>query len=484
MKKSIQRLMMAGVVISAFFQPCTGVFAAASVPSDTTYKQQEARIDEVLRKLMEQHLNSKLDISKLTDAAIRGMVSGVGDPYTDYYTDNEFNTFMDGIQGTYTGIGVYLQKAGERLLVYSVIDKTPAGEAGIMVGDEILSVNGENIETLLVDQAADKLAGTPGRVLDIKVKRNNRIINFHVSVAAIQAAPLDSLMLDNGIGYINLYTFSDQSPVILRQQLSALNDRGMKGLILDLRDNPGGYVQAAVDIAGMFIGKGTAVNIVDRTGSKQAVAVNGTKWQKPMIVLVNNGTASAAEILTAALQDYGVAKVMGTQTYGKGVIQQVQPLNGGGVLKLTVAEYYSPLMHKINLQGIRPDIAVQGTDNQILQAIKSLNGAVSLNLMADGSATLSGYPVAEKTLVQRIGNGWFVALRSFADTFNGSISWDGRKGQVTFQSGNTKKSYFLNNPDIRSINGTTYLSVDRLHKDFPSIIVQKQPDRTVIRPGA
>jgi carboxyl-terminal processing protease len=472
--------MVAGVLVSMFFQPCTQVYAAAAAASDATYKQQEARIDEVLRKLMEQHLNSKLDIAKLTDGAIRGMVSEVGDPYTAYYTDNEFNTFTDGIQGNYAGVGIYLQKIGGRLLVESVLDKTPAAKAGVLAGDEILTVNGENIEALTVDQAAGKFEGVPGAKLDIKVKRNNRTMDFIVALAEIQAMPLDSLMLDNSIGYINLYTFSDQSPATFRKELETLDDRGMKGLILDLRDNPGGYLQAAIDIAGMFIGKGTAVNIVDRTGNKQAITVNGAKWQKPMIVLVNNGTASAAEILTAAVQDYGVAKVLGTKTYGKGVIQQVEPLKAGGVLKMTVEEYFSPLMHKINQQGIKPDMDVQGADNQILQAIRKLNGTISLNLMANGSATLSGYPVADGALVQRIGGSWFIALRPFADTFNCKVTWGAEKNEVVFQSGNTKKSYLPNDRDLRLINGTTFLSVARLHKDFPSIAVEKLSDRTVI----
>ncbi|WP_027415551.1 S41 family peptidase [Aneurinibacillus terranovensis] len=473
--------MLALLIGSGMYQPA---FAAVKAPDSLVYQQQEARIDEVLHQLVEHHLNSNLDIKKLTDAAIQGMVNQTGDPYTSYFNDDQFKTFIDNVEGDFAGLGIFVDEKNGRFFVHSVLDKSPADLAGVRAGDEILKIDGDSVTGMKIEQVTGKIQGAAGSYVFMDLKRAGKVLSFEIQRQELQIPPVESRMLNNHIGYLQLSTFSTDAPDAMRTNLDKLKQQGMKSLIFDMRDNPGGHVDAAIQIAGMFLPKGkhVVVYVEDRTGQKQALDTDGSNWDYPLIVLVNKGTASASEIVTSALQSYGVARVIGTTTYGKGVMQDIQPLKTGGVLKMTVEEYFSPTMKKINEVGITPDFTVDSPDQQLLQAVAQLNGALTLGLNNDGTIQLAGFPVADNNLLaRRIGGKWYIGLRSFADTYGWNIYWDGKLQQITLTEGKMQKKYPARSSAMKNVNGFFFIPVDILVQDFSSISTEKQPDGLLLR---
>ena len=439
------------------------------------YAEQEARIHEVLQKIVEQHVNSKLDIRKLTDGAIRGIVEETGDPYTAYFTEDEFSDFIGEVEGQFSGIGIYIEQRGQAFFVESVLEDSPASEAGLRSGDEIVVINGQKIAGKSVGEVTDEMKGQPGTQIEIQVRRQNQLINKIIKREDIQVSPVDSIMLDDKIGYMALYTFSYNIADVFSEQVTRLKNDGMKGLIIDLRDNPGGHIEGAIDIADLFIPKGTLVNMVDRSGKKLSVPATGKGSAFPIVVLVNGNTASASEILSGALQDHHAAWIIGTKTFGKGTVQEITPLEKGGVLKMTVEEYFSPNMHKINGKGITPDEVVQNSNEQIVKAITYLKGSTSLHLFADGNVSFSGFPPAASHFVKKVNGRWYVALRPFAQVYGYRINWNGTKQQVALRIGETERKYTVrNNPHVRNENGAVWVALDQLDQDFASISLEKQ----------
>jgi carboxyl-terminal processing protease len=193
-----------------------------------------------------------------------------------------------------------------------------------------------------------------------------------------------------------------------------------------------------------------------------------------MVILVNGGTASASEVLTSSLQDNRLAYVIGTKTYGKGVVQELIPLKKGGVLKLTVEEYLSPNLRKINGKGIIPDLTIENQDEQLLKAIAYLNGSTALRLFRDGTAAIAGFPSGNH-VAKKIDGKWFIALRSFAGLYGYKIDWNAAKGQVTLRYGSSSRTYSVkNNPHLRNEKGMLWISLDKLDQDFSSIVVEKK----------
>lgn len=479
MKKKIKQLLIWSTLITSISGGVAPVWAAedAAQPQEARnipYAAQEARIHEVLQKIMEEHLNSEHDIKRLTDGAIRGLLEEAGDPYTTYFTEQEFEDFYNGLEGTFAGIGIYIQQQDNKLIIQSIFEESPAEKAGLREGDEVVAVDGKRVAGQSIEQVTEWMKGEPDSSVELTVKRGGKEHTVQLKREILQFSPVDSLMLDNKIGYMTLYTFSDNSAEVFRKHLSRLQSDGMEGLILDLRDNGGGYLDAAIEIADMFVDKGALVHVKDRSGKLTDIPAKSGSIQIPMVVLVNGLTASASEVLTGVLKDYKVATVIGTKTFGKGTVQELIPLQKGGVLKLTVEEYFSPLMHKINGQGILPDIVVQNPDEQVMRAISYLHGSTALHLYPDGTAGVAGFP-AGNSLAKKVGGKWFIALRPFAEVYGCQIYWDGARQQAVLRCGEVVRKYSTkNNTYLRNEKGTLWLALDKLDSDFPSIFVEKR----------
>lgn len=342
-------------------------------------------LDE-LRTILEATYKGELNDDEMKQAALKGYVEGVGDPYTEYMTREEWEDLQTSLSD-FVGIGVYLSEvrgSGITVVTGTISEETPAAKAGIKPGDIIKEVNSEDVSTKGVEYVSSKVKGPEGSRVKVKVLRGEEELTFDVERAAIKVYEIKSEMLENNIGYIDFDSFTDTSAEEFENAYKALKNKGAKSLIVDLRDNTGGYVQSALNIADLFVNKDEKLLITEDKDGERTInySKHGKTINMPVVVLVNEYSASASEILTGILKDYDVATIVGTRTYGKGVIQNVYPKVLGGALKVTTAEYFTPKENKIHKVGIEPDEEVQldktidtltrENDNQLQKAIDLL----------------------------------------------------------------------------------------------------------------
>ena len=311
---------------------------------------------DLLRSTLESNYKGEINDKELYFSALKGYVEGLGDEYTVLMSDDEYDS-LNSTLDDFTGIGIYLaeeKNTGRTIIISAINDETPAAQAGIKPGDIIIEVNLEDVSTKGVDYIASKIKGKEGTTVKVKVLRGEEEIVFDIERKTIQLYKLEYEMIENNIGYIDFDSFTGTCDEEFIEAINDLNSQGMKSLIIDLRDNTGGYVDSALNIADLFIEKGKTLLITeDKDGNEEKeVAAKDKTVDVPVIILVNEYSASASEILTGCLKDYNVATVVGTNTYGKGVIQSLVPnVLGeqiGGALKVTIAEYYTPNKNKIN----------------------------------------------------------------------------------------------------------------------------------------
>ncbi len=308
----------------------------------------------------------KIDEQKLKDGAVEGYVEGLGDKYTEYIPKSEMDDFTENITGSFVGIGVYMiaDEDSEKIIVYYPIPDSPAEKAGIKSGDAIINVDGKDYGYDDFDTIADSIKGKEGTRVKLVIERDGQKLDFEITRQRIETNPISSKSLNNSIGYIKLPSFDSDSSNRLKEKIDELITNGTKSLILDLRNNGGGIVDEANKIADLFLDKGKTIMTTKDNKGKEEIEKTKSKieYDMPIIVLTNENTASASEILTAALKDNSRAKVVGTKTFGKGVIQTVITLLDGSGLKITTAEYFTPNGTEINKKGISPDIEVKLPD--------------------------------------------------------------------------------------------------------------------------
>jgi carboxyl-terminal processing protease len=313
---------------------------------------------------------------------INGMVNSLGDQYTVFFNPEESKDLQAEIEGIYAGIGVVISMNASAELpeIITVFKSSPAEQAGLKSGDLIEKVGSTSLKGLSLDMASLKIKGEIGTSVDLTIKRGEQNLTFMIRRENIQIPITETETLDNGkIGYLKFSMFTDNSATEFDKALAQLKQEKVKGIILDLRDNPGGLLEECQKIASNFIPSGVLLWTRNRVDVTEPLKITGQKFDLPLIVLVNNGTASAAEILTGAIKDYDIGKIIGEQTFGKGVIQQLFALPGGYTLKVTVEEYLTPNKTSINDKGITPDIVIQNNpqnpskDLQLEKAIEILS---------------------------------------------------------------------------------------------------------------
>ena len=305
----------------------------------------------------------KIDEEKLKDGAIKGYVEGLGDKYTEYISKDEMKKFTENINGSFMGIGIYMiaDESSGKIIVHHPISDSPAYKAGIKAGDVIVSVDGVEYGYDELNTIADHIKGEVGTKVKLVIERDGKNIDFEIERAKIETNPITSKMFEKDIGYLNLPSFDKDVSKKLKEKIDDLTAKGAKSLILDLRNNGGGMVDECEEITDLFLDKDkTIMTTKDKKGNVQkSVTKNKKLYEIPLVILVNENTASASEILTGALKDNNRTKVIGTKTYGKGVIQSVFNLSDGSGLKITTAEYFTPNGIEINKKGITPDIEVK-----------------------------------------------------------------------------------------------------------------------------
>ncbi len=327
--------------------------------------EQAALFAEVFARVKREYVEP-IDDLDLLESAIRGMVSDL-DAHSEYLDADEYRDIRNSTTGSYTGVGIEVAEIDGAIHVISPLAGSPAARAGIRSGDELVAVDGKAIEAVQMQDAMSRLRGTAGSSVTLSVLRDAAVIDYEMNRQVIKVASVHKEILDDAYGYIRVNQFSDNTAQELSQAVDDLREaygKTLQGVVLDLRNNPGGVLDAAVDVSDLFLDSGIIVTADGRTldsrftrSAHRGDILDGA----PMVILVNSGSASASEIVAGALQDHNRATIVGTHTFGKGLVQTVMPLSRGRAIKLTTSRYFTPSGDSIHEVGVMPDVVVEET---------------------------------------------------------------------------------------------------------------------------
>lgn len=311
------------------------------------------------RRFIESRYVGDVDDEKLMDGAISGMVQALGDPHSIYLDPEMYGQLMSQTEGSFGGIGVYMGFKDGSVSIISVMEGTPGESAGLRAGDEIVAVDGTSVTEYQPEEVAMHIRGEVGTDVTLTIRRaGEEDKDYTLTRGSIEMKTVAGKMLADGMGYIRIGTFSEHTGREFASALQELEGQGMQGLILDLRENPGGLIKSCVEVADHVVPKGTVVSVIEKNGKKETYESDLAESKYPIVVLIDGNSASAAEILAGALQDTGAATLVGTKSYGKGSVQVVVPMHHDDALKLTIAKYYTPSGRCIDGIGIEPDVEV------------------------------------------------------------------------------------------------------------------------------
>lgn len=327
------------------------------------------------KSLLQQEYKGDINEEEMLEGAIKGYVNGLGDEYTEYFTKDEMKEFTQDTEGAFEGIGVYIgkQKDTEEVVVLSTIKDSPAEAAGLQSGDIFCKVNDEDVRKADTSIVSSKVKGESGTDVNIVVERNGEEKSFTIKRGKVNIYHVETEIMNDNIGYMQLSAFSENCSQEFEEKYNELQKSNIKSLVLDLRNNGGGLVDEALKIADLFVDKNQDLLItVDKNGKEEVKKSTSAKTVNvPVIILTNEYSASASEILAGALKERAGAKIVGTTTYGKGVIQVLHSLSDGSGIKVTVKEYLTPNRNTINKVGIKPDEEVEVTTDQMLEGLQS-----------------------------------------------------------------------------------------------------------------
>lgn len=344
-----------------------------------------------VRDALVKNYDGEINDEVALEGAIKGMVNSLGDPYTVYMNKNEFKKFNEQNSGEYMGIGVYVGVKDGKVTVISPIDGSPAAKSGIKSDDVIIAVNGEKVGAD-VEKATSLITGKKKEEITLTIQRGNaNPFDVKVMRDTIKTDSVKGEMIQKDVGYIQITSFNANVTEDFKKEIEALRAKGMKGMILDLRGNPGGYLSEAVGVASQFIPKGKLITYtVDKYDNKtEEVSKGGIAEGMPLVVLVDGGSASASEVVTGALRDYKAATIVGTNTFGKGIVQAPVKFEDGSALKVTISKYYTPNGENIHHKGIKPDEVVEipkeflnkpyskDKDNQLKKALEVIDKKIN-----------------------------------------------------------------------------------------------------------
>ena len=309
------------------------------------------------------------------------MVESLNDPYSEYFTPTEFKEFNESTSGNFGGIGVEIVLKDKYTTVVSIIEGSPAEKAGIRPGDKIIEIDGNNVTGLSSTEVSKRLKGDKGKKVSIGVLREgeNQIKRFEIERDIIKVNPIESIVLGQGIGYIKIRQFNENTVENLDKTLNIFKESGVVGIVLDLRNNPGGFLDQAIEATARFVPKGPIVNIVSKNGNIQNYDSDLENSPFALVVLVNKGSASASEIFAGAVKDRNAGILVGEKTFGKGLVQRTLSLGALGGIKLTIAHYTTPNGTNINNTGITPDVVIEMDKTNPMSDLVPLNNAKILS---------------------------------------------------------------------------------------------------------
>ncbi|MDD6920359.1 MAG: S41 family peptidase [Eubacteriales bacterium] len=365
-KKSFITGTIVGIVV-------TIIFSSFNIVNFNKKDSKSKEIDEIIK----QHFLYNKDVDQ--DTSYKRQLSALGDEYSEYYDKKEFKAFLESTKGEFVGVGILFSQdpSTKTSTAVEVYENSPAEEAGIKAGDILKEVNGEDVQKKDLSLTVKQIRGQENTKVTVTVLRNGQTITKQLTRRKIEVQTIKSKIVHNNIGYIAITQFTEDTHTQFQKALNDLESKNIKALIIDLRDNPGGLVSTTSSILDTLLPAGNTVIIRDSKGKENALKSDDKKvYTKPIAILVNENSASAAELFTGAMQDYGKATVIGTTTYGKGVVQQIFPLKDGSGIKLTVSEYFTPKKRPVHKKGITPDINVVDKNEQLNTAIYILKSKI------------------------------------------------------------------------------------------------------------
>jgi carboxyl-terminal processing protease len=329
-------------------------------------KQLDFSSVQEMYSVLRSQFDGQLDEEELLDGLKRGLASATGDPYTEFLNAQEAEEFNGDLNGTFSGIGAELAKDDKNIIIVAPISGFPAQKAGLRAQDIIAEIDGESAYDLTTTEAVKKIRGEAGTKVKLKIIRDNEQLDFEITRATITIPSVESEILEGNIGYLKVSRFSEDTDALARKAASEFKQKNVRGVVLDLRNNPGGLLDSSVSLSSLWLPKGKTVLLEKRDGvTIRTYTSDGTATLAgvPTVVLINEGSASASEITAGALHDNTAATLMGMQTFGKGSVQSLERLPSGGVLKVTIARWFTPNGKNIDKEGIAPDKEVKPAKN-------------------------------------------------------------------------------------------------------------------------
>ena len=363
----------------------SGQIAVQSSGADSAVNRESVNKLSVLEQYLDHYYYKSSEITRedKETGIYKGLFESLGDVYSCYYTPEEYKSLAEQTQGVYYGIGAYVSQDVEtgNCAISGVIRNSPAEAAGLMEGDLIYKVDGEDMSGLELDEVVSHIRGDEGSEVTLTLVRDGEEIEVVLTRGKVDTPTVESEMRDDGIGYLQITEFDDVTVGQFAENFEQLKEQGMKGLIIDLRGNPGGSVTSVCAVAEHLLPEGLIFYMEDKDGNRTEYTCEGADFDLPLVVLVNEYSASAAEILSGAIKDSGIGKLVGKKTFGKGIVQDVISLQDGSAIKLTIANYYTRGGHDIHLKGIEPDVEVEldadayledKTDTQLDKAVEMI----------------------------------------------------------------------------------------------------------------
>lgn len=355
-----------GIVATFVTVICIGIgWHFSSGGLSTSVSDKTSQKADYIEQVMKAYYLEDIDDKAVEEGVYKGIVAGLGDPYSEYYTVEEYKAMIEENTGIYYGIGALVsQDVNTKIItVINPFKNQPADKAGMKKGDIIYKVDDEDITTQSVDEVVKKLKGEKGTVVKVTVYREDegKYIDLKITRDEVNVPTVSYKLIDkkNKIGYVQISQFEQVTTKQFREAIKALKKKGMKAVVFDVRDNPGGMYDVVCEILDDLLGKGTLVYTMDKYENKQEVTSDADALDMPMVVLQNGNSASASEIFAGAIQDFEAGEVVGTQSYGKGIVQTILPLSDGSAIKLTIEKYYTPKGVNIHGTGITPDKVVE-----------------------------------------------------------------------------------------------------------------------------
>lgn len=340
------------------------IYVPASGSNQDDLRKTVERKAKVLETYIDTYFLDEIDNEKMADSIYKGIIDGLGDTYAAYYNKEEYQQIKESTSGIFCGIGAYISADTETGIVSIVkpMKNSPAKKAGIKAGDVIYAVDGKEVTGMEISQVQALVKGEKGSKVKLTLVRDKKEMEVEVTRDEIQEDTVNYRMLPGKIGYVQVTSFEQVTPEQYKKAIAALEKKGEKGLIIDLRDNGGGLLDAAVTMLDRILPKGLVVYSKDKDGNKQEFyAENDDSFEKPLVILVNENSASASEVFSGAIQDKEAGTLIGTQTFGKGIVQSLFDLEDGTGLKMTTAKYYTPKDRNIHGKGLTPDVKAELT---------------------------------------------------------------------------------------------------------------------------